>query len=243
MADKRAEDLSAVVMSRESALEELEGRLREFFASSVHPDEAAQEMARLMGACMPEQKESAWLDAAALFAARHPALEGHEPHLRSHLALLAHRHDFAWQIAGEPRVVIEAAEQQAMIQARLLGEAVDAIWREPMFEPKDAAVALGAKASNREKVRVHRERSWLLGLPRDRRYLYPAFQFDPLRRSVFPEVQTVNELLGAADDPWGVASWWVSVNARIDSAPLELVGIDRSEDLLAVAAAAVEPVG
>ena len=123
-------------------------------------------------------------------AARHPALEGHEPHLRSHLALLAHRHDFAWQIAGEPRVVIDAAEQQAMTHAKLLGEAIDAIWRAPMIEPKDAAVALGAKASNREKVRVHRERSWLLGLPRDRRCLYPAFQFDPLRLSVFPEVQT-----------------------------------------------------
>ena len=67
MADEKAEDLSSVVGSRESALEELEGRLREFFASSVNPGEAAQEMARLMGACMPEQKESAWLDAAALF--------------------------------------------------------------------------------------------------------------------------------------------------------------------------------
>lgn len=136
-----------------------------------------------------------------------------------------------------------ADEQQAMSQAKLLGEAIDAIWRAPMLEQKDAAIALGAKASNREKVRMHRERSWLLGLPRDRHYLYPAFQFDPLRRDVFPEVRTVNELLGAANDPWGVASWWVSVNARIDTAPLELVGADRSEDLLAVATAAVEPVG
>ena len=243
MADKETEGLGAVVEAQDSGLEELEGRLREYFASSVRPGDAAQEMVRLMGACMPEPMESAWLDAAALFAARHSALEGREPQLRSHLALLAHRHDFAWQIAGEPRLVIDAAEQQAMTQAKLLGEAIDAIWRAPMFEPKDAAVALGAKASNREKVRTHRERSWLLGLPRDRRYLYPAFQFDPLRRDVFPEVRTVNELLGAADDPWGVASWWVSTNARIDTAPLELVGTDRSEHLLAVAAAAVESVG
>lgn len=243
MADEQTADLGAIEEAHESTFVELEGRLREYFASSVHSGDAAQEIARLMDACMPEQKESAWLDAAALLAARHSALEGLEPHLRSHLALLAHRHDFAWQIAGEPRFVIDAAEQQAMTQAKILGEAIDAIWQAPMFEPKDAAVALGAKASNREKVRMHRERSWLLGLPRDRGFLYPAFQFDPLRRDVFPEVRTVNELLGAADDPWGVASWWVSVNARIDTAPLELVGTDRSEDLLAVAAAAVEPVG
>lgn len=243
MADEEKADLSAVVEVQDSALEELEGRLREYLASLVRPGDAAQEMARLMGACVPEKKGSEWLDAAALFAAKHPALEGHEPHLRSHLALLAHRHDFAWQMAGEPRCVIDAVEQQAMTQARLLGEAIDTIWQTAMFEPKDAAVALGAKASNREKVRTHRERSWLLGLPRDRRYLYPAFQFDPLRRNVFPEVRTVNELLGAADDPWGVASWWVSSNARIDTAPLELVGTDRSEDLLAVAEGAVEPVG
>ena len=240
MADEQTTDIGE---ARESALEELERRLREYLAAPGRPVDAAREMSRLLNACMPELRESEWLDAAALLAARHPALAGQETRLRNHLALLAHRHDFAWQIAGEPRLVIDAAEQRAMTQAKLLGEAIGEIWRAPMLEPKDAAVALGAKPSNREKVRMHRERSWLLGLPRDRRYLYPAFQFDPLRRDLFPEVRAVNELLGAADDPWGVASWWVSVNARIDTTPLALVGTDRSEDLLAVAAAAIEPVG
>ena len=97
------------------------------------------------------------MDAAALLVAHHPALEDHEPHLRSYFALLAHRHDFTWRIAGEPRFVIDAAEQQAMTPARLLGEAIDVIRQAPMFESKDAAVAVGAKASSdRSAFRMRR---------------------------------------------------------------------------------------
>ncbi len=188
-------------------------------------------------------EESDVLDAAASLAARHHALEGDESQLRSLLELLVVRSDLVRQLGGEPRQVLDEAGQALMAQARLQGEAIRTIWREPMLAPKDAAVALGAKATNREKVRQYRERSWLLGLPSGRGYLYPAFQFDPDRRDVFAEVRAVNERLEAANDPWGVASWWISRHARLGTRPADLVGTHRGDDLVAVAVAGAELVG
>ena len=187
--------------------------------------------------------ESALLDAAASLAARHRALEGAEPRLRSWLALLTLRSDLARQLGGQPYHVLDEAEHTVMAQANIQGEAIRTIWHEPMLEPRDAAVALGARGTNREKVRTYRERSWLLGLPAGRGYLYPAFQFDAERRDVFPEVRAVNERLEAAGDPWGVASWWVSRHARLGARPVELVGTERAKDLARVAEAAIELVG
>lgn len=188
-------------------------------------------------------EESDLLDAAASLAARHHALAGDGPRLRSWLALLALQSDLARQLGGDPRRVLDDVGHVVMAQTRLQGEVIQAIWREPMLESKDAAVALGARATNREKVRQYRERSWLLGLPVGRGYLYPAFQFNSERRAVFPEVRTVNERLQAADDSWGVASWWVSRHARLGGRPADLVGTDRADDLVAVAASVTEPIG
>jgi len=92
-------------------------------------------------------------------------------------------------------------------------------------------------------VRRYCERSWLIGLPHGRGNLYPAFQFDPKRRDVFQEVRAVNEILDAAGDPWGVASWWISSNARLEARPVDLIGTDRSKDVIAAAEAVVEPIG
>ena len=101
----------------------------------------------------------------------------------------------------------QALSPLAVSQAKLRGEAIRAIWDQPMLESREVATAVGAKASNREKVRQIRERSWIVGLASGRGYLYPAFQFDLNRREVFPEVREVNINLSANSDPWGVTSW------------------------------------
>ena len=95
-----------------------------------------------------------------------------------------------------------------------------------MIESRDAAVALGTRRENRE-------RSWRL--PSGRGYLYPAFQFDAARRDVATEVRTVNELLDASGDPWGVASWCISRNDRLAARPRDLVGTKRACELAAAA--------
>ena len=232
--DRRIRDLD-----RELSDEDLEQAL---LALALRRARSARNMLAHLAAGWPAG-ESELLDAAAALAARHHALEGDEFWLRSWLALLTLRSDLARQLGGEPRHVLDEAEQTVMVQAQLQGEAVRTIWREPMLEPRDAAVALGANRTNREKVRRYRERSWLLGLPAGRGYLYAAFQFDPRRRDVFTEVRAVNERLEAANDPWGVASWWISQHARLAARPVDLVGTDRADDLATVAEAVIEPIG
>ena len=149
----------------------------------------------------------------------------------------------ARQLGGEPRRVLDEQERVLLLQAQIEGEALRAIWDEPMLESRDAAVTLGARRENRERVRRCRERSWLLGLPSGRGYLYPAFQFDSARRDVAPEVRAVNEQLHAAGDPRGVASWWVSRNDRLAARPHELVGTERAGELAAAARALTQPLG
>ncbi len=229
-------------LERELGDEELARGFAVFLSHRVQDEGSWGKFFDYLTAALPAE-ESDVLDAAAALAARHHALEGDESRLRSWLALLALRGDLARQLGGDPRQVLDDAGQALMAQARLQGDAMRTIWREPMFEPKDAAVALGAKATNREKVRQYRERSWLLGLPSGRGYLYPAFQFDHERRDVFAEVRAVNEQLEAGNDPWGAASWWISRHARLGARPADLVGTDRGDDLVAVAAAATELVG
>jgi len=120
------------------------------------------------------------------------------------------------------------------------------LWKWPMLTTGDAATALGAKSSNRERIRSLRTSSQLLALPRGAaRFLYPAFQFDGARRELRPVVAKVNQLLGAARDPWGVASWWVSPNGWLprSSRPVDLLGKGRDDAILGAAQAAAETAG
>ena len=149
--------------------------------------------------------------------------------------------DLAQLLGGEPRAVLESLDQWEL--AQLQGEANRTVWQEPMLTPGAAAESLGAKPTNREKVRRLRMRSALIGLPHDHAFLYPAFQFDVRRRCVFSEVETVNRMLNAADNPWGVASWWIGQHDRLNARPMDLVGHGRVDDLVAVAEAVLEPVG
>lgn len=185
-----------------------------------------------------------WLiDTAALFAARHPSLRGRASDLRSLLAWEAAKGKIAIELAGGPRRVVTAAEIGEERQVRIAAEAIADVWQEKVLESRQVALALGVKETNREKVSSLRRRSWLLGVPRDQGYLYPAFQLDLVRRDLYPEVRQVNEILGAADDPWGVASWWLSTNDRLGARPADLVGTDRSEEVVQAARAMTAPVG
>ena len=183
------------------------------------------------------------LDIAAKIASRHPGLEGQTANLRSLLAWRASWGRMAHAMAGEPRRVVTAAELHHELQARIGSEAISTIWQERVLQPREVALALGAKEGNREKVRSLRQRSHLLGLPRGRAYLYPAFQIDLRRREVYPEVREINEALGAADDPWGVASWWTSANDRLGARLMDLVGTPCRDEIVEAAKAAIAPVG
>jgi hypothetical protein len=65
----------------------------------------------------------------------------------------------------------------------------------------------------------------------------PRFQFDD-EGGVLPPVSEVNRSLDAADDPWGVASWWLSPHAGLHAIPADAVRTDSADDVVAAAAAA-----
>lgn len=67
-------------------------------------------------------------------------------------------------------------------------------------------------------------------------FRFPAFQFDWAGRPI-ATVLAVNERLGADDDPWGAADWWLGDNAWLDAVPADLLG--RRDDLLMAAVDAV----
>ncbi|GAA4907294.1 hypothetical protein ACFPM3_13320 [Streptomyces coeruleoprunus] len=69
----------------------------------------------------------------------------------------------------------------------------------------------------------------------------PRFQFseDALPWLVVLEV---NALLGADEDPWGAADWWLSENAWLASAPVALLGSGLDERLVGAAHALVDGV-
>lgn len=68
---------------------------------------------------------------------------------------------------------------------------------------------------------------------------FPAFQFDgsgvPL-----PAVLAVNEILGAADDPWAAADWWLFTNPWLESAPVVALGTVSDETLVDAARAVID---
>jgi hypothetical protein len=65
-------------------------------------------------------------------------------------------------------------------------------------------------------------------------FQFPAFQFAPAG-GPWDVVMEVNQLLDAADDPWGVTCWWVDPHARLGDAPADLLG--RGQDGLIMRAA------
>jgi hypothetical protein len=67
----------------------------------------------------------------------------------------------------------------------------------------------------------------------------PAFQFKADGRQL-PIVAQVNDLLGAHDDPWGVASWWLDRNSWLGGVPAELLGRVPDSHVLAAARADLE---
>lgn len=147
-------------------------------------------------------------------------------------------------LAGGPRASVDSEIDDLLVQARIAGEAKRSIWQEEMLTSSAVGELLGSKAGNlRELPRRLRVRSELLGLPHRRGTFYPAFQIDAAKRRVIPVVAEVNRLLDAAGDPWGVASWWVSENARLGARPMDLVTTQRAEDVRAAAEAVTEPLG
>jgi hypothetical protein len=68
---------------------------------------------------------------------------------------------------------------------------------------------------------------------------FPLFQFDAAGQP-YRLVLSINALLDADADPWGVADWWLGRHAWLGRAPAESIGQVADDVLLATALAMVE---
>ncbi|WP_128645067.1 hypothetical protein [Rhodococcus sp. BS-15] len=76
---------------------------------------------------------------------------------------------------------------------------------------------------NRTAAKVRRDKSELLGVEVGHGYRYPKFQLDVAKHCVRPVVAYANVQLDSAQDPWGVLTWWYSIDSALgDRPPVEL---------------------
>lgn len=85
----------------------------------------------------------------------------------------------------------------------------------PMLTAGEVAAVLRRPPSDRTVASRLRTAGKVVALLVGNSYRYPAFQFDDATASVRDAVAAVNTALGAASDPWGVASWWLSPSTRL----------------------------
>lgn len=128
---------------------------------------------------------------------------------------------------------------------RVRGQAEAAILDTPMLTAAEVGRVLGSKSKNpREFARGLRERGDVVALRSGNRFLFPAFQFCEARHEVWPVAAEVNRALGAVDDPWGTASFWLTRDGHLGARPADLVGIEsRTGDVRKAAAREMAPVG
>lgn len=164
--------------------------------------------------------------------------------LRSAIASRAVTEAFVPSAAADD--VEDAATPDDILRiARVHGQAEASVLSNLMFDAARAARAMGSRSANvREYARRLRARPGVLALPIANRFVFPSFQFDEPRRRLWPIALEVNEVLGAADDPWGVASFWFGHDPSLDARPADLVSDEiRAPDVKAAAARELAPVG
>jgi hypothetical protein len=138
------------------------------------------------------------------------------------------------RLAG-PALHVHSSVEDAFDDLRIKVEARRTILSHDMLDAAAVADLMGGGAKNRREVASGlKRRGVVVALPGSGRgFLYPSFQFDPVEKRVRPIVAEVNRHLQALEDPWGVASWWVSSQPRLDGrSPRDVLGSDEEHDLL-----------
>ncbi|MCK0090447.1 hypothetical protein MWU77_06565 [Rhodococcus sp. F64268] len=109
--------------------------------------------------------------------------------------------------------ILELIESDDILDEKtVLSDAVEHILSFPHLSAKEVANQYNKNWANpSDALRKLSTKGEVIGLKRAGKFRYPAFQF-----SQSDEANQVaregNVNLGARDDPWGVASWWLSPN-------------------------------
>jgi hypothetical protein len=152
-----------------------------------------------------------------------------------------------FEIVIEQKIEVDELSKNLMEQARMEGMVQSKILNERMFNSSQASVILGtdSKSNKRQYANKLRKSGELLGIPHKRnQYVYPVFQFEVQKSRLRPIVSEVNKLLDALDDPWGLASWWITPSERLDGkSPKDMLGKANEREVLDLAKAELEPIG
>lgn len=135
---------------------------------------------------------------------------------------------------------VRSALEQVQLSKHIRTQAHRAVLAQPMLDSSAVSKALGRSGNNaREAASKLRLAGKLLGVQdTTNAYLFPAWQIDQAGRRVFPVAAEINLLLDALDDPWGVASWWISPTDRLNGdAPKDLLGTEDDGDIVVLARA------
>lgn len=126
----------------------------------------------------------------------------------------------------------QVSVSQLVWEAQIEGEARLNILEQPQLTSEEVATILGA--TGRSKSSRLRTKGAVVGLDVNGRTLFPAFQFDPTSHRVRPIVDKINQILGAKDDPWGVASWWLSESGTLadEQSPAMVAEAGGQDELL-----------
>jgi hypothetical protein len=122
--------------------------------------------------------------------------------------------------------ILELIESDDILDEKtVLSDAVERILSFPHLSAKEVADHYDKNWANpSDALRKLSAKGEVIGLKRAGKFRYPEFQFS-LPGEATQVVRETNVALGARDDPWGVASWWLSPNPSTEDrkSPVQLL--------------------
>ncbi len=212
-------------------------------------DEWERAVSLLAGAKTAAERERALVSFAAEVSPTLPGLGRHRVSLLAFLRSAGLAEGLAEELAGDPCIVVDEVElprfndADVLTESALRGQVRARVYESELLTASAVSHLLGSSSKNpRQLANRRRVASRLLGVPHRNQYLYPAFQIDSARGRVYPAAEQANMLLCAAEDPWGVASWWLAPSGRLGgTAPADLLGDEEREaEIVALAESLAE---
>lgn len=148
----------------------------------------------------------------------------------------------AGQIAQDDPILELIESDNILDEKAVLSDAVEHILSFPHLSARDVADRYGKTWANpSDALRKLSAKGEVIGLKRGGKFRYPEFQFS-LSDEASRIIREGNVLLGARDDPWGVASWWLSPNpsTRDRKSPAQLLDENSLETVSALLQAEID---
>ncbi|MFD4183090.1 hypothetical protein [Rhodococcus sp. NPDC058514] len=201
--------------------------------------------ARIRGGSATHRDQSRRLTAVGGAVSDHDLIELIRSELASRpsLSLVAGRVShllLAGQVDGDDPILDLIDPGNVLDEKTVMRDAVEYILSFPHLSAGEVAVKYRKSWANPSDA-LRKRAGQIIGLKQGRRYRYPEFQFS-LPEDATELVHRSNIALGAEDDPWGVASWWLTPNPAAvgRKSPVELLEAGDLDQAAALVRSEVE---